>query len=266
MRGFCKLGADLKRMLLSSRFYLTVLAVFALCILSVCGELKTAGSVYSLVSLRHGIGAFLMAMSVLAALPGSLFYREDLENNYIHGLRSRVGHGGYCWPLVLTAAVGAFFAVLLGYLLFYGVLRLGYPMIAEADLAEMAYMNDATPYETWFFSGRGFLYFLGVFVTEAAAYSFMAVFALMMSVWVGNLFVLLSLPVLLYYGSISLCGDLNLPSAFRWYNVLKNGGFLRAANPAPALMLAGVLAYFSGLILIEGMIFSCAVRRRYRHG
>ena len=44
MRGFCKLGADLKRMLLSSRFYLTVLAVFALCILSVCGELRRPGA------------------------------------------------------------------------------------------------------------------------------------------------------------------------------------------------------------------------------
>lgn len=106
--------SDMKRLFVSKNFYFTVTAVMLLCFLSVLGEFGIAKDIYYLVEARHGVGAFLMAMLVLAVLPFGLSYREDCENNYIHGIRGRIGCGSYCFSKILTAATGTFAAVFFG--------------------------------------------------------------------------------------------------------------------------------------------------------
>ena len=239
MKYFGALRSDLKRLFCGSNFYLAWL------------------------SARGGIGAFLMAMTVAAVLPYGFCHREDLRHNYIHCLESRARGTAVGWAHVTAAAAGTFLAVFLGYLTCYGLLALRLPLITELELSQI---TDGRGYEGWFYYGRPLFYFLSVFISEGMGYAFLAVFALMVSARVRNAFLVLSAPVMLYYGSQFICGALQLPGIFHWYNVLRRGGLFAYYMEDGRLALLMTFLYFFSLICIEGLIFTRWAERRRKNG
>ena len=83
----------------------------------------------------------------------------------------------------------------------------------------------------------------------------MAVFALMISGKIKNLFVLVSTPALFYYASQLVAEALQLPGQMRWYQL--HGGSIR--NFKDFFVIAG---YFLILTGMEGVIFVRVVKRR----
>lgn len=271
MRIFYKmLCSDFRRMFLSWKFSIAVLGIAGLTFLSIWPEVTASGyqcSIYYLTNARGGLGTFLTAFTVLVVLPFSLSYWEDRHYNYLYCLKSRAGLNGYCWSHALTAAAGAFLAIFLGYALCYGLLAVRLPVIRPDEIKiMMEYLEEHAlgAYDMVILRYPLIVYFAAVFSTEAMGYSFLAVFALMMSAWIENAFLLLSAPVMLLYGSILLCNVLRLPAIFRWYYIMKTGGFLLGIFTDIGKMMVCVCVYFGGLICLEIAIFIFRLERERR--
>lgn len=272
MKLFKLLYSDFRRMFLSWKFYIAVLGIAGITFFSIWPEVQAFGyqcSVYYLVDSRNGLGAFLTAFTVLIVLPYGLSHWEDVHNNYVHCLESRVGIKMYCWSHTLTAATGAFLAVFLGYFICFGVLAIKLPVIRPDELAILQeYLGKQTLgiYDTLILQCPKVLYFVAIFSIEALGYSFLAVFALLMSAKIQNAFLLLSAPVMFYYGSILLCNVLDLPGFFRWYYVMGAGGDFSGTSIGIGKVMLSIFLYFGGLICLEGIAFIICLKRRRLHG
>ena len=272
MRFLRTFSTDMRRMLLSGKFYTALLAVAAIAFLGIWPEVQASdyqASVYYLVNGRGGISAFFLAISVLIVLPYALSSREDALHNYVHGMESRAGLKNYTWSKILTASAGAFLVVFLGYILCFGLLSLKLPMIKANQrefLLQKASEGTINFYDTLIVSGHPALYAAAQFFTEAMGYAFMAGFALMLSAKLENVFVLLSVPILLYYVSAFICSITLAPSIFNWYYVMSSGGWLKWYSPDIARLLLYVFLYFGSLIFLEGIVYYFWMKRRRIHG
>ncbi|MDI9243009.1 hypothetical protein [Fusibacillus kribbianus] len=267
MGFFRMLSSDIKRLFLSKRFYMTIVLVIVLYLLTVCTELGMARELFYMIDVRHGLGAFLLAMTILSPIPYGLSYQEDISHNYAYGIEIRVSHRKYCWAKVIATAVGTFLSVFCGYMIICGILSFFHPLISDIAIGNMQVNYQAgvlDPYQKYFIWGHPVFYFVSTFATEAAAYSFMAVFTLMVSTKVRNVFILLSVPAVLYYGNIVLCDILKLPAIFRWNNTMKLG--LRVFSSDPVIVLLETIVYFAILIFLAGLVFNWLTERRRFHG
>lgn len=258
------------RLFRTKRFYVAVLCVCGLSILSLLGEIQafSKASVYYFILSRHGIGAFFIAMSVISVFPYALNYSIDVESRYEYGIFSRCKRRNYCWANILVTACSAFLTVLLGYLLLYLLLRLRYPLLLpeeEEQLLLYAQQDGLTPYEQLLTGRMPFLYFLSVFTTEAMGYAFLACVTLTVSAKVKNAFILLSVPLMVYFGCQYLTNILRLPWIFRWDNIMSHGGYFALLSNNPGIVLTEVILYFSALIVICGFIFTKLVKGSKGH-
>lgn len=269
---FKTLYSDFKRMFLSWKLYAAILGVAAITFISIFPEVTASGyqcSVYYLVNARGGLGAFLTVFAVLIVLPYSLSYWEEAKNGYVYYLEYRSGTAAYCWSHVLTAAAGAFLAVVLGYILCFGILAVKLPLIRSDELEMMRQYggeNAFGAYVSMILSYPMVSYFLAVFSTEAMGYSFLAAFTLAVSVKVENVFLLFSMPVMLYYGSILVCSVLGLPGIFRWYYIMKSGGCFLGMFGGICEVILCVAFYFGCLIFLAGVAFLFSIKKRRMHG
>lgn len=270
------LGADFRRLFLSWRLYAAVagVAVIGLVCLLPEAEAITEASVYYLVDARGGLGAFLLTMTVMAVLPFGLCHREDLRDNYVHGLEVRAGRAAACWSHVTVTAASAFLAVFLGYFLCVALLSAKQPVLLDSDVENMlakVWLNPEldpatlfSGYDRLVLDGHIFLYFCAVFATEALGYAFLACLVLTVSLWIEDPFILLSIPVAFYYASDFILNAVSAPGIFCWHYIMESGGWIRAHIPSPLPMMLGVVLYFAALIGIEGLIYR--IGREVRHG
>ena len=261
------LGADFRRLFLSWRLYAAVVgvAVIGLICLLPEAEALSEASVYYLINARGGLGAFLLTMTVMAALPFGLCHREDLRNNYVYGLEVRAGRTAICWSHVTVTAAGAFLAVFLGYFLCVALLSVKQPVLLDSEvenmLATVRLNPDLDPaslfsgYDRLVLDGHVFLYFCAVFATEALGYAFLACLVLTVSLWVEDTFILLSVPIAFYYAGDFILNAVSAPGIFCWHYIMESGGWIRAHAPEPGFMMLGIFLYFGALIGAAGMIY-----------
>lgn len=256
MTFFRMIKTDFKRMFLSPRFYFAILGTALVTILNFAQEAVQIGSlasVYYLLKNSHGVGAFFEVFSVLAVLPFALSYWEDRRNGYRGFIETRVGRNRYCWSHLLVTFSGAAICIFLGMSIGYGVLLFRMPLIRAEELealeSNLVLGNGTNPLP----------YLAAKLWVEAVKYAFMAVFALMVSGQIKNLFVLFSTPVLFYYASLLLMSALPLPNWMAWYGL--DGGSVK--NSRELFIITG---YFLVLTLIEGIIFTCMVKRGEQNG
>ena len=158
-----------------------------------------------------------------------------------------------CWSHLVVAFFGSVISIFLGMAVVYGVLALKIPWIKKEELETL---TGGLNY------GNGLVlpfYLAARFGIEAVKYAFMAVFALMISGKIKNLFVLVSTPALFYYASQLVAEALQLPGQMRWYQL--HGGSIQ--NFKDFFVIAG---YFLILTGMEGVIFVRMVKRREQNG
>ncbi len=273
MRFIRSFWTDCKRMLTSVRFYLTVLIVFMLVAISVTPEIREFSesiSIYQVVFGRGGIGAFLLAIASVAAVPFGLSYWEDKKHNYINSLEPRCGLSVYCWSHAATAALGAFVSVFAGYMLYILLLSFRLPLISAGELSLLHKKavggEDLDAFVRLIVEGHPWTSVIFMIAEEAGGYAFMAEFAFMLSARIDNVFVLLSTPIMLYYGSTFICQLLDLPGIFRWDYIMESGGILRYQFHEPYRLLWFVAEYFILLILLEAVCFMILLKRQRKNG
>ena len=261
------LKMDFKRLFYSGRLYFAVFTVSILTFLSIYPEIKASNyttSIYYLVSVRGGIGAFLMAFATVIVLPYGLSYWEDIRNNYFNCLVTRVKLKTYSWSHTITTAVSAFLVIFGGYTICFGLLAFRLPVIHTIELENLQLMlanGGINAYDALMCTGSPILYFTSTFATEALGYAFMAVFAFALSAKINNVFVLLSLPIMLYYGSIFVCNVTNMPGIVRWYYIMAHGGLLANSFQDVRRLMLYIFLYFSALIFGGGYLFSVWIKK-----
>ena len=194
---------------------------------------------------------FYLAIAFIAVLTFLSIYPEA------------AGSGGNCSVYYLVNARGGVSAFL-GYSLCFGLMALRLPFVTADELETLAGLTTLTGYESLLLHAPIF-YFIAVFATEAFGYAFLAVCALTASARVTNVFVVLSIPILVYYGSTLLCNAWNLPGIFYWYYIMASGGVLRAIQN-PARLLFCIFCYFNGLILVLALVFQQELEKKRKHG
>ena len=273
MTFFRMLKVDFKRMFLSKRFYISTVIIFLLLLISIWPEIQSSGftaSIFYLVKVRGGIGAFLLAMSIVITLPFGLSYWEDERNNYFYSIGVRTGRGVYCWSHTITTAVSSFLSVFLGYSLCFVILSFRLSLLTEAEVESIAYSlnsnGDLNIGDRLAYDGNPISAVILIIATEALGYAFMAVFTLMVSVKIKNVYLLLSMPILLYYGSAFIGTFVPVPPLTRWYAVMKGTVILSNRALTPALAALCIVGYFGGLICIEGIVFWILEKGKRKNG
>lgn len=266
------LKINFERLFRSKKFYFSVIMIFLLALLSLWPEISASGystSIYYLINSRNGIGAFFVATSIVITLPFGLSHWENLRNNYVNNIEVRVGSGVYCWAYTITTAISAFVVVVLGYALCFGILAVKLPMITAEEIESLRLLlsdSGLNIYEKIIYEGRPVLYFLAVFSTEALGYAFMAVFTLMLSAKIENVFVLLSAPIMLYYGSILFGNIIDFPEIYYWYFIMSHGGSWARKFTNIISFLVCIIVYFAILICLESIIFWKVEKEKRKNG
>ena len=157
------------------------------------------------------------------------------------------------------AFFGSVISIFLGMAVVYGVLALKIPWIKKEELETL---TGGLNY------GNGLVlpfYLAARFGIEAVKYAFMAVFALMISGKIKNLFVLVSTPALFYYASQLVAEALQLPgpASHMWMPPKAWSPGQRIQNFKDFFVIAG---YFLILTGMEGVIFVRMVKRREQNG
>lgn len=264
MRFFRMLKSDFRRLFRSGNFYFVVFLVALITAAGLVPDIWVYGSRLSVFGLArfHGTAtSFFLIMTVLAAFPFGLSYREDVRHNYFYCIASRGGLSAYCWSHVIVTAAGAFLAVFLGYAFCYLLMGLFFPMI-HGEEVESLLKSSRDVYTDLMLGPVPVLYFVCTISTEAAGYAFLAVFALMLSPKIANSFVLLSAPAIFYYGSVVVCSMFELHGSMRWYDILSYGGWLAARIADIRVLMLCIFLYFGSMICLEGLVFLSWVERR----
>ena len=256
------LKSDWIRMLANVKFWLAIPGVALLNWLTVADEWNLARQesslVYFLVS-KEGLGVFFILITLMAALPFGGCFLEDKRSRFFRYCLERGSLPSYCISKVVTAYVGAFLCVFLGDCLIFGILGTGVPFLTESQV-EFQVFSQSRYYGTMT-QGAPILYCIMEFSSEASGYAFSSMIAFLVSIYSSNSFVVLSSPILFYYGSMMLYQLLKLPAFFDWQNIRQNS-FLFAGASSDFQVWGMTLLYFLAGAAVFGILFYLLLKRR----
>lgn len=145
-------AADARRAFVSLRMALAILLCAALYLLGTVSEIGSTDPLYLLDSAMN-VGAFAYLMPLVAALPFSGSFLEDLKTGYVRLQLQRVTPMRYLTVRYITAALSGAFATAMGMLVFLAALPLLHPLAVLPTHAEgvaaYPYMQDVVTAENW---------------------------------------------------------------------------------------------------------------------
>lgn len=261
---FAALRADCARVLSSWQLYTAILGVACLNLLNVWDELQymlftihDKPTVFYMYYIHNAMGPYIVVF--LCALPFASSFCTDWNNRYARYSVIRSSARSYGWAKVIVTAMTGFLAIFIGTALFLGILAIFLPVYDAGQPITRGPFQELL-------SGFGPLaYFAASILFDALGYGFLAVFALWVSTKITNVFVVMSSPIILYYGWQYLCGAAGLPDIAVFQHVMDITFLQKKIQDAGACMLyAG--GYFLILILLFGVLFTAGVKRRMKNG
>ncbi len=256
------LRLDLKRAFVSATFFATVLLIVMLNYISIINEYfydPDAGTVYFFEMFVIG-GSFSQISMFIGTIPYGHSFCTDWKNQFIRSNVIRTTKNAYAWSKVITVALSAFGAVLVGYVVTVALFSLHTPIVGS-EFAKYGYKayNDTVFGPLMMINPLLFL-FVRICMLGFSC-MFWAVFALLVSSYFSNLFVVLSAPVITYYFIINSIGRY-LPMYLRFsslnYGIVDMGG--------PLISFIYVFLFFLFLSLLLGVLFCRKVRGRLANG
>ncbi|HLU21046.1 MAG TPA: hypothetical protein VKZ77_01020 [Bacillaceae bacterium] len=234
-------------------FYLSIIAVTALCFISVWDDLSEWGSNFSTAhyfDLFIGLTMFKKLVVLFAAVPYVSSFCSDWKYQFIKPVLIRTGIFKYIWSKVITCFVSGFLVVFLGLMIFITLLSLIVPM----------FDGNSTIREPFALLAEGqlpVLYLVAQSFIFSLAAALWTVVGLALSAFIPIHFVAITAPVIASY----LLEELTrlLPN---WLNLY---GITRSANvihQGPLISFAYFCFIFILFSALAGMVFSYQVRRR----
>lgn len=259
------LGTDLKKSFTFPGFYMALIGVCVLNLLNLLDEIriftvKEDCSVLYLYEARHSLGAFSILILFLCALPFGLNFCTEWNNDNTKYCLIRTSKNKYGWSKVIVTALTGFLACQIGYMLLVFLLNLYLPLYPyDTPRLESYIIHSQFPQIA---RAKTIYYFFISTLPESFSFSFLAVIALYISSKITNVFVVLSSPILFYYGWNFLSGSLGFPYILCWPTFMYTGILTDFGSYYSLLCTA--IYYLFGIVLV-GAVFVRNMKRRFEN-
>lgn len=231
------LHQDLYRTIISIKFVAAVLGIAFINYLSAWQDIMSVGgcvAYFYLVSRAMGIENIYF---LLAAIPGTMLYRADLESCFYRFAMVRGSRLPYLLSKVFSTFAVTFLAVILGDGIFLGQLSLCFPIMNEDFRQQVGSHLSAN--------------IVYVMLLRALFAAMLSQVTLYVSVRIKNIFVVLFSPLAVYYIWGRIVGALRLPVWLDLQHIV-NGAALRGS---PELNLSYSIGFFLLLSFLCGYLF-----------
>lgn len=244
---------ELKRSIISLRFILCSIGVFIIHLLSVWWDIQASYSsvaYYYFVARVMGIENLFL---VLTVIPGALTFQMDMESTFARMVLNRCSKLSYLISKTATAFASAALVSVFGDAMFIGGLSIFFP------IWDTSFSNQVNAVTIWDNHAMYFLYYM---LIRAFGAAFFSLVTLVMSLYVQNVFVVLSVPIAGYYLWETISDFLQFPS---WMDIrhLLSGTALGWESVDNMLFS---LAAFLLLSVLMGVYFIYTGRRRLSNG
>jgi multisubunit Na+/H+ antiporter MnhG subunit len=193
-------------------------------------------------------------------VPYGFSFCQDWKNQFIRPTAIRTTKTAYAWSKVIAAALSGFACVFLGFVL-TTLTMLVYMPVVGPDFAEYGYELYSPSTIGSLMMIHPLLFLLAQVCMLGWACMFWAVFALLVSSYCANIFVVLAAPVVAYE---VIGATLNrwLPTHLQFDNIL----FGSFDVGGPWLSVLYVMVLYSALSAVCGLLFCRKVKRRLANG
>jgi len=200
---------DLYRAFFSFGFLLSVVGMCVALFSSASTEgnsIKSGSDVLYLYRVAH-LQGFSILYIIFATLPFATSFCTDWNNQFIRPTVIRTNIKNYGISKIFSCAISGGSAVALGEILFILLLRLYFPLVDSQSHMFANAVSDPI-YGSLLLSGNFITYFVLHVIVSFFAATFFAVLALWISTYLTNVFVTFSSPILFFFFSEILSGQL----------------------------------------------------------
>jgi hypothetical protein len=256
------LRVDMRRAFISPLFVVAVALVVVVNYLSIFQEylvLADEGVVYYL-EMFALTGAFSLVPLCLGVMPYGLSFCHDWKNQFIRPCAIRATKHAYGWSKVVAVAMSGFACIFLGFAV-TTITMIFYMPLAGPDFAEKGYALYSPTAVGSLMMIHPLLFLLVRVCMFSLACMFWAVFALAVSSYCANVFVVLAAPVLTFNAVNGTIGRW-LPTYLRFDSI--TFGSFSMGGPVPSLIW--VWLFYTVLSAACGLLFCRRVKRRLANG
>lgn len=251
MKAFLhSLRCDLSRALSGIGFFAAVLVTLVIQLQAVLEELlMPGGDIIYYLDLTLGTGKMQILMPAVGALCYARALQRDRETGYMIYEKYRIPRRAYYLSKITACFVGGCASVMLGLLLFVGILALKVPMLSEAALVNMdAYLTGV--FGNLLAKERYLPYILSVVCMRglfAGAWSLVGMAASTIAEERASAY---AAPFLIAYGMEIFCKYAGISPTPVKLDIGRTGGLTYLRNP---------IGGFSHIIVVVGCISACAI-------
>ncbi|KLE16320.1 ABC transporter permease [Clostridium sp. C8] len=247
--GYIK--ADLKRCFTSIWFFIAVIGISLSYFLGDFGDLTMNISrfdVLSFMKISSSIGYFSELTILLAALPFTMSFCEDIENNYIRFLIIRGNSFKYALSKIIVCIVSSFISVFVGKACIILFLMTKLPLVSETTGNYEVFINQTFGY--LLINKNFILYFIIEIFFTAVICSMFSIIGLTITTYINNKFLAITAPIISYFIFYQISRAMKLPT-YLSVNRLMNGDFILGKPMTNIIYVTviGILTYSLGLLI-----------------
>ncbi|HCC35529.1 MAG TPA: hypothetical protein DEQ02_07835 [Ruminococcaceae bacterium] len=233
------LRMDMRRAYLCPPFWISAVGVCLILFISIIQELQLPGDrdvlYYSWVTEQYD---FSMLFPLFAAVPFSISFCTDWNNQFIRPSCIRSNVKIYGLSKALTAGIAGGSAVVLGNILLIIGLCFRFPLM-DKSLPTYQNFGDVPPFGALLNGNHIILYFLFKLLVQFFACAFYAMLAFFISTYIINPFVTLAVPILFYYLLLNVQYIIHMPTIVDPFVVFSG----RIDMKSPTLSLLYMILY-----------------------
>lgn len=229
------LRVELRRAILSKRFAICVICEVFMLILMASRHIHAEGAGVTYIFAWFLSEGFYMIFFVLPAVPFAHSYILDQHSHFSVQVQARVGKRVY----VTAKACSTMLSGALSMVVSRFALLIGLSCLLPVRANQVVILGSS--YEQWAADGHVVLYFLSQFLLSACMGGLVAAFALWVSTWMKNPFVITTAPLICYYAQAMIC-------------------YLLGLDAFPYLSLSSIIFFtplFSSLTVC--LVYSCSI-------
>lgn len=219
---------ELKKAFTDSGIWIAILSIFAINLLNLLDEISIhpthdSGFVLYFWVYRYGLGGFSRLLLLFSSLPYAVRSCNERADGSIKDYMIREKFYPYVTGKIVTTIVTGILACFIAYVLLLAALSCKYDMFPpEQDYEYCANLVDIHMFQGLAMDHR-VLFFFADIVPEILIFTFLSMVSLLISAYTKNKYVVMTSPLLVYYGWNYITGTFGLPEIFQWPLKLRFG-------------------------------------------
>lgn len=242
-------------------FYLAILGIFLTALLPAWPDIRMeyevdVRDILYLFQFPFDVTSFSRITPLLAAMTAAAGFAMDYNSRAVQSMICRMKTAQYTASRFAVCAVSGFLTVLLGWLLYIGVLSFFYPVVNLDGGNYEVYCSRL--YGMLLYRGHPFLYMLAQITGLALAGALWASVGMAASAFIPNRYFAVAIPFLINGVLYNLTSDLHW-----WFSPSNVGKGLQIGDDLTSFLV--MLGYFFVLLLLSYVAFHVGAKRRIHH-